>query len=117
MPLIAAWSLFLLGVVHIIFGVARFRGPLAEAFAAGFIGKFAEPELRRTAFWFIMVGPLLMLVGQLAVHAASIGDRGVLTVIGGYLLAFSIVGVTAFPKSPLWAPLVLAPFFLVAGVG
>ncbi len=115
MSLIAAWSLFALGVAHLVFGVVRFRGPLTEAVADGFFGRFMVPEVRRTAFWFLMVGPLLMLAGQVALHAVATGDREVLTLIGTYLLVSSVIGVAAFPKSPLWAPLLLSPAFLLAG--
>ena len=47
-----AWSLFALGLAHIIFGLTRFRVPLIEALSAGLVGQFAEPEIRRTAFRF-----------------------------------------------------------------
>lgn len=49
-----AWAVFVLGIAHIVFGIVRFKVPLAEAVSAGFIGQFREPEVRRTAFWFIM---------------------------------------------------------------
>ncbi|MES2583752.1 MAG: DUF6463 family protein [Pseudomonadota bacterium] len=57
----ASWLLFLLGIAHIVFGLVRFSGPVADAIAAGFIGQFAEPE-RRTAFWFLIFGRPLVLV-------------------------------------------------------
>lgn len=34
-----------------------------------------------------------------------------------YLLVVSVIGVAAFPKSPLWAPLLLSPLFILAGYG
>ncbi len=112
MSTLAAWSLFGLGVLHVVFGLVRFRGPLRDAVAAGFVGKFSEPESRRTAFWFLMAGPLLMAAGQVAVFAAETGDRRVFTTIGVYLVASSGIGVVAFPKSPLWASLLLGVVFL-----
>ncbi|MEQ1508528.1 MAG: DUF6463 family protein [Myxococcota bacterium] len=115
--IVVAWLLFALGVTHLAFGVVRFRGPIAEAWAAGFVGQFAAPEARRTAFWFLVVGPLLMALGQIAVHAVRTGDRWPLGVIGGYLLATSVVGVAAFPKSPFWATLALAPLFVAGALG
>lgn len=110
-----AWSLFALGVAHIAYGVWRFRSPLSDAVAAGFVGQFAAPEDRRTAFWFLSLGPLLMLTGQVACDAAATGNLGLLRLIGYYLLGASGVGVLAFPRSPLWLPLALSPFFLAAG--
>ena len=110
-----AWALFALGVVHIVFGVLRFKRPLADAWSEGFIGKFETPEVRRTAFWFLMTGPLLMAMGQIAIHAVATEDRSLLRTIGIYLLVSSAIGVAAFPRSPLWVPLLLSPSFIAAG--
>ena len=112
-----SWALFALGVAHIAFGLVRFRTALTEACVAGFIGQFKAPEVRRTAFWFLICGALLMATGQVAVHAVAVADLWVLKVTGVYLLVTCGVGVAAFPKSPLWAPLVLSPFFILAGYG
>jgi hypothetical protein len=96
-----AWTLFILGLAHIVFGVIRFHAPLADAVAAGFIGQFKEPEIRRTAFWFLLCGPLLMLTGHLAIRAVKAGDPALLKIIGAYGVAASIFGIAAFPVSPL----------------
>lgn len=117
MSKIVAWAVFSLGFVHIIFGIVRFKAPLMDAVLAGFSGQFASPEIRRTAFWFILFGPMLMLAGHLALHAVAVRDLHVLKLIGWYMLATSVVGVAAFPASPLWAPLVLAPLLIAAGHG
>jgi len=117
MPAILAQVLLALGIAHIVFGIVRFREPLADAMRAGFVGRFAESEARRTAFWFIAFGPLLMLVGQLALHAAASGDLPAFTLTGFYMLALGVIGVLAFPKSPLWLPLLLSPAFLACGLG
>ncbi len=114
---IVAWLLFALGAIHIVFGVLKFKATLAEALSAGFVGQFKTPEVRRTAFWFLMCGPLLMLTGHIAVHAVAIGDLALLKIIGTYLLITSIIGVTAFPKSPFWASLVISPLVISAGYG
>lgn len=60
----SAWAPVGLGLAHIVFGLARYRGPLRDALAAGFVGQFAEPEPRRTAFWFVVFGLPLLLAGQ-----------------------------------------------------
>ncbi len=112
-----AWAVFILGIVHVVFGIARFKVPLAAAVADGFVGQFAVPEIRRTAFWFLMAGPLFMMAGHLAIHAVAVDDLRVLKLIGIYMLASSIVGVAAFPVSPLWAPLVLSLPLIAAGFG
>lgn len=117
MRVAVAWSLFALGVAHVVFGVLRFKDPLAGAWADGFTGQFQAPEIRRTAFWFILVGPLLMFAGQVAVFAVSSGNDSLLRLLGTYLLVTGLVGVAAFPKSPLWAPLVLSLPLLAMGWG
>jgi hypothetical protein len=33
------------------------------------------------------------------------------------MLVVSVIGVIAFPRSPLWAPLALAPLMIAAGYG
>ena len=117
MPIIAAWALFALGVAHIAFGVLSFKKPLAEAAAAGIVGQFRAPEIRRTAFWFLMCGPLLMLSGHTAIHAVTAADLGLLKIIGAYTLVSSLVGVIVFSKSPFWASLLVAPLLIAAGYG
>lgn len=115
--IIAAWGLFLLGITHLAFGVVKFKAPLLDACKAGFVGQFNAPEQRRTAFWFLVCGPLLMALGQLAIHAVNGSDLWTQKVVGLYLLLSGGLGVLAFPRSPLWAPLALSPFFLASGFG
>lgn len=117
MPNTVAWLLFSLGVAHIAYGLVKFRAPLWEAVAAGFVDQFKATELRRTAFWFVAVGPLMMLAGHVAIHAVSVGDLGLLKVIGGYMLFISLVGVAAFPKSPFLAGLIVSPWLIAVGYG
>ena len=117
MSIVVVWLLFALGVAHVLFGLVKFKVPLAEAAAAGFVGEFKAPEVRRTAFWFTLFGLPLMLAGHVAVRAAGVGDLGLLKLIGGYVLVTSIIGVVAIPKSPFWAALVLSPLLVAAGFG
>ena len=111
------WALFVLGIGHVLYGLVKFRVPLAHAVAAGLIGKFSAPEERRSAFWFVMFGPLLMLAGQVAVHAALVGDAHLIRVVGAYLLAVSAVGVLALPRSPFLVGLALSSMLLALGHG
>jgi len=112
-----AWVLFTLGVAHILYGLVKFKAPLAEAVRAGFVGQFKVPEVRRTAFWFLIVGPLLMLAGHAALHAVAVGDLALLRIVGFYALATSLIGVAALPASPFLASLAISPFVLAAGYG
>jgi Family of unknown function (DUF6463) len=70
---VAAWFMFVLGVGHIVYGLIKFKSPVAEAVSAGFIGQFKTPEVRRTAFWFLIFGPMLMLAGHVGIHAVAAG--------------------------------------------
>ena len=114
---VATWLMFFLGIAHIVFGLFRFKGPVADAVSDGFIGKFAVPEVRRTAFRFLIFGPMLMLAGHVGIHAAAKGDLALLRILGIYALVIAIVGSAAFPKSPFWAPLLVAPVLIAAGFG
>ena len=112
-----AWLLFFLGIAHVAYGSVKFKSPLSEVMAAGFFGQFKVSEVRRTAFWFIIFGPLLMLAGHTAIHAVAIGASGLLTIIGSYVLFTSLIGVAAFPKSPFLASLIVSPLLIAAGYG
>ena len=109
--------MFFLGIAHIVFGWVKFKGPVAAAVSAGFVGQFAVPEVRRTAFWFLIFGPMLMLAGHVGIHAVAQGDLALLRILGIYALVTAVLGLAAFPKSPFWAPLLVAPVLIAAGYG
>ena len=111
---VGAWMLIGLGVGHVVFGLVRFRGPLGEIMAEGFVGAFQLNDARRLAFWFVIAGPLLTLLGQVALTAIATGDVALLRTIGWYLGGTFAVGVLAFPKSPLWALFPPAIIFVCA---
>jgi len=117
MAVVAAWILVVLGVGHTVVGLVSFKKPLAEAIRAGFVGRFVGYPDRRTAFWFMIFGPLVVMAGHMAIHAAHAADRELLKIIGFYLLAISAVGSLAQPTSPFWAGLVSALIFIGAGYG
>lgn len=114
---IAAWALFWLGLAHIVFGAIRFRKPLLEAIAAGYVGQFNQTEARRTAFWFIILGPSLMMLGLVAVHAVALAEWALLQQIGLVLVGTCVAGALAFPKSPFPLGLVIGLLLLAAGQG
>jgi hypothetical protein len=112
-----AWTTFVLGLVHIVFGIVKFKLPLAEAVSAGFFDQFREHDARRAAFWFLMCCPLLMLMGHIAIRGVAAGDLSLLTLIGTYAFFASLVGIAAFPMSPLWSLLLLSLLLIAAGRG
>jgi hypothetical protein len=115
MIIAAAWGIFLLGIVHCVIGFARFRKPISEAVFEGLFGKFQGLDHRRLAFWFLIFGPLLIMGGHVAIVAVEQANYGLLKILGGYLLATSMLGVIALPKSPFWATLILAPALIAGG--
>jgi Family of unknown function (DUF6463) len=117
MAVVAGWILVALGVGHTVVGLVSFKKPLAEAIRAGFVGQFVGYPDRRTAFWFMIFGPLLVMAGHMAIHAAHATNRELLKIIGSYLLAISAVGCLAQPASPFWAGLVSALILIGAGYG
>lgn len=114
---VSSWALVALGVAHIAFGVCKYRVPLREAVAAGFVGRFDAPDLRRTAFWFVMFGLPLLLAGHVAVRAAGSGDLALLRLVGAYVMAASVIGTAAFPRSPFPVSLLVAALLVLAGHG
>ena len=117
MVIIAAWILIVLGLGHIAVGVVVFKKPLLKAVYAGFVGQFEHYPDRRTAFWFMIFGPLLAMGGHLAIHALNTADAGLLKIIGFYLFAVATVGSLAMPQSPFWVGLVVSLVFIGAGNG
>lgn len=114
---IVAWTLFTLGVLHIPFGIIKFKTAFAAAVGGGFVDQFRAHEDRRAALWFTMLGPLFMLAGQAAVHAVAVGDLALLKMVGIYVLLISTICVVAVPKSGFWATLLISPLIIAAGYG
>jgi hypothetical protein len=112
-----ASSILVLGVGHTLYGLIQFRIPLAAALADGFYNKFKGNELRRTAFWFVAFGPLLMLAGQISIRVVAIGDMSTVRLIGYYLVGVTFIGLAAFPKSPFLIAFPLSLMFLASGYG
>jgi len=113
----ASWALLALGVAHIAMGVFRFRLPYAAAFAEGGFNRFGVSDERRLAFWFTLLGPVLMLCGHLAIRATAISDTATAGLIGRYVLVAGLAGVLAFPKSPLLLLLLVGWVLTACGEG
>lgn len=115
MALAAAWILAGLGAGHTLFALVWYRKPVWEEVKEGGLGKFREIISRR--FWITIFGPLMVLIGHVAIRAAASADLALLQVIGIYLLISSTLGVIAFPKTPFWAALILSAILIGAGFG
>lgn len=98
-------------------GFGRFKQPFLAALSEGIFDTFKTDDTRRLAFWFTLLGPVLLLCGHLALRAALGRDLETLGLIGLYLLVVAALGIVAFPASPLWALLVVSGLLLAAGRG
>lgn len=114
---VVAWMVVALGVIHCLLGLTVFRKPIASAVGDGLVGKFAGVPERRLAFWFTIFGPLLLMSGHVAVLAAIDGNMALLRVVGLYLLAVSVIGTVALPKSPFSVAIFLAAFLVAGSLG
>ncbi len=114
---IAAWSVFALGVGHVVVTLVLFGRPLVAALRAGWVGQFEAPESRRVAFWFAVFGPLLMLAGQVALHAVNVRDLALLHTLGIYLVVLGLFGALALPRSPFWGAVLIGPVLLAGARG
>lgn len=108
----AAWSLFVLGLAHIPFGIFKFRAPLTEALGEGLIGRFQPQESRLAGLWFTALGPMFMVAGYVAIQAVAANDLSLLTAIGIYVFVVSITCVVAVPKSGFWVTLLISALLI-----
>lgn len=110
-----SWFLVVFAILHLLVGVIRFRPAFVEAVKSGFVGQFSTLELRKTAFWFMISGLLVMLIGHLGIQAASQGDLRFFKTTGIYLFVVSMLGISAVPKSPFWGLLLASLGCLACG--
>lgn len=114
---IAAVSLFALGILHMLFGVARFRHQMTAIVREGVFDRCGGDDERRLACWFIAFGAPLSLCGHLALRASEAADLATLGLIGLYGCVTASAGVIAFPRSPLWGLLAVSMVLIAVGQG
>ena len=104
-----AWigkALFVIGVVHSLFGLVVLRSTLAVLWNEGLINTVNGQPDREFAFWFIAFGILTMILGAF-VDSCEKRRIPFPRFFGWTLLAFTAVMVTIMPISGAW--LVLIP--------
>ncbi len=112
-----AWSLFILGIAHIAYGLLKFKKPLSDALSEGFYNRFEPFDDRKLAFWFVLFGLMLMLAGHAAIHAVTVNDLNIVKIISYYAGVISLIGLIAFPKSPFSVSIVIAILLIAVGYG
>ncbi len=108
MPTLAGYALIVLSIAHTIVGFVMYRSALMSWLRDGFFNA-VHPHLdRRAAFWFLLFSATLFLLGHLTIYAVRTDDSSLLRLIAWYVLVIGAVGVSALPKSPFWAALIIA---------
>jgi hypothetical protein len=106
---------------HAIVGAFLFSDPLSAMLREGVINSIrppmytAQPHFdRAAAFWFLLLSPLLFLLGQIINHTERRGDTRSLRLIGWYLIGIGAVGSAILPLSGNWLLLPLGALTLTA---
>jgi uncharacterized protein DUF6463 len=107
--------LMVTGIGHAVVGLLLFHHALSAIVDDGLVNTVGRNQFdREAAFWFLLFSPICVALGQLVNHAIARGDRRVLRILGGHLLAIAIVGAAIMPISGFWIVMAIAPLVLQA---
>lgn len=115
-PLALAGSLLIgVAVLHAAFGAWFGRGPLAGMLSDGIFNSVDSHSERGLVFWFLMVSPLLLLLGQLCMFLA---ERGITPPrwLGFEVLLLTVGCALLMPVSGFWLLIPPAALLLRASV-
>lgn len=112
----AGTLLMAIGVFHEVAGIGLYAQPLGDILRGGVWNTVmpdfgAQHAMKQAAFWFMVAGPLAMMLGALANWAEARGAGPLPAWLGWALIGFTILGVVPFPISGFW--LFLVPAFLI----
>ncbi len=103
------------GVLHLLVGLFFFAGPLAAIAGDGFGAVGPDPASkafdREAAFWFMLFGVMLLMLGGLT-HWAQARTGTLPLFLGWSLLALGVIGVVMMPASGFWLALSQAALML-----
>ncbi|MBW3631342.1 MAG: hypothetical protein KY464_18920 [Gemmatimonadetes bacterium] len=99
---IGRW-LFAVGVLHNALGVYMYTIPLAAMISTGVWNSTGMDPARSLAFWFIISGLLMMLVGYMVDWAETSGRTPFPSGLAPSLLALTALGIVVMPVSGFWA--------------
>lgn len=109
--------LMTIGVLHVLGGSVVGREPLARIFREGFfgegdsgLGNAPEHMDKELAFWFMVWGAYICVLGQVASWAETEGKR-IPTHIGWQLVVINLAAAALYPKGGFW--FVLIPAFMI----
>lgn len=92
--------------LHAAFGLWIGRRALLAMARDGFVNAVDSHPDRMFVFWFLLMSPLLWIIGRLALGLAADG-RQPPAWLGRSLLALALIGAVLMPASGFW--LILAP--------
>ncbi len=95
-------------VLHFGVGAWLFREPLGAILRDGYVGAVDLDPLRGLAFWFLILSPMLVIVGLLVSRALETGDTRILAIVGWGLLGIGVVGAAGMPVSGFWILIALS---------
>lgn len=116
--------LYVIAVGHVVVGIALFQEPLAAIWRDGVVNSIGSPIMagtdswlgtpqpqfdREAAFWFVLFGPCLWILGQAVQRAIELADSRLLRLLGWDLFAVGIVGAAIMPVSGFWLMIPFAP--------
>lgn len=93
--------LSLTGVLHICVAIIDFGDKYKGMISDGFVRSLSDTN-RALAFWFLVIGGLLIIMGQTLSHYIKQTQQPPPLFLGYILLAFSIVGCFIVPVSGFW---------------
>jgi hypothetical protein len=109
--------LMTIGVLHVMGGSFVGREPVARIFREGFfgegdsgLGNVPEHMDKELAFWFMVWGAYIFVLGQLASWAEAEGKR-ISAHIGWQLVVINLAAAALYPKGGFW--FVLIPAFMI----
>ena len=94
-------ALMAVGVIHTLFGLFGFRRTFGELLAEGLWNTVNGQLKREFAFWFVLCGLVLVLLGAL-VHTIERTRGSLPRYLGWSLLALTIATVVVMPISGGW---------------
>jgi hypothetical protein len=102
----AGWLLVGIAALHAACGMWIGRRALLAMAREGFVNAVVPHLDRMFVVWFLLMSPLLWIVGRVALWLALEGRRPPIW-LGRNLLAFALMGAVLMPRSGFW--LLLAP--------
>jgi len=109
------YVLMAIAVLHEVVGLIAYSPVLLEILQAGFFNTINPPYWERdAAFWFLMFGAVLFLLGWVAQWSLDTA-RYIPPFIGWGILLVCIVGVTMMPASGFWLAIPVAFIMVRSG--